>query len=684
MLTGCTLLTTFDKSKQEEDTFQRCRDRTDNDADGLTDCDDPGCAQFGICSELTPDSCADSQDNDNDGLTDCEDPGCTSLPGVCVERTLQTCTDGKDNDNDGRIDCQDNDCHALDVCQELTSVDCTDGEDNDKDGLVDCNDFDCYQQLACCTIKVPPFTGDTFSHKSSCSIHTCVQSDPTCCDSGYQVCNPFDPDRWVVWGLPRPRQDNAFVTNEPCGCEASGIVSVERVPLATGAGITFNLSLEQTDSSVCGGYTVSNTFTDDLSQCSGAPQPRLLLGVCLAAMEQGAPRVAVLVDGQVQKHANLSREGPVGVAIDFRDDGAEVTAGPIVFRTPSPGTGLPDAMVLVYGQGNGGRLNGLKLAGTSSKDRCRSPGTWYRHMGRGEPVVRRDEKLLEASHPTVVYLPETKTYLMLLSGTNGQEGGYGGIYSATSTDGTQWAVSQQPVFPASAVDKSFGASQSSPSLLFREGKFHVWYTREDQTGSYVQRGIAYATSADGETWKAEAGPGGQPYVFEPGPAMSWDSLEVSAPCVIGVSDGTLLMWYTGIAANSTSLPAIGVAASKDGTTWQRLQLVPVLVPDPDDADLALEDPAVLYDAATGLYRMWYTHRAFGMGPVIRHAVSANGLAWNRWPDPVLVPGNLGTFDERGVAEPTLLVDGYRLKLWYAGLNSSGAPQIGYAENRGQR
>ena len=65
-------------------TVALCADGIDNDADGLTDLDDPGCADAADNDEEdVPDpvspvaQCADGIDNDVDGLTDLNDPGCT-------------------------------------------------------------------------------------------------------------------------------------------------------------------------------------------------------------------------------------------------------------------------------------------------------------------------------------------------------------------------------------------------------------------------------------------------------------------------------------------------------------------------------------------------------------------------------------------------------------------------------
>lgn len=54
----------------------------------------------------TEDDCADGTDNDSDGLLDCEDDDCLGDP-ACVE---VDCLDGVDNDFDGYFDCADADC----------------------------------------------------------------------------------------------------------------------------------------------------------------------------------------------------------------------------------------------------------------------------------------------------------------------------------------------------------------------------------------------------------------------------------------------------------------------------------------------------------------------------------------------------------------------------------------------
>ena len=54
---------------------ERCDNHVDDDADGLTDCDDPDCATDGAC-QPPPENCVNGVDDDGDGLADCDDPDC--------------------------------------------------------------------------------------------------------------------------------------------------------------------------------------------------------------------------------------------------------------------------------------------------------------------------------------------------------------------------------------------------------------------------------------------------------------------------------------------------------------------------------------------------------------------------------------------------------------------------------
>ncbi len=190
-----------------------CNDGADNDCDGLVDCAETDCRPQGnqlgkvcdankntcsppingvstcsVCSggggvaQAVESYCFDNSDNDCDGLTDCQDPDCTgtlcSATGKLCTATFTcecaggspetNCADGLDNDCDGTADCQDTDCRpasgstrtcgpngmtctAAGACgcsgnggaAQTAETSCGDGVDNDCDGFADCQDVQC-------------------------------------------------------------------------------------------------------------------------------------------------------------------------------------------------------------------------------------------------------------------------------------------------------------------------------------------------------------------------------------------------------------------------------------------------------------------------------------------------------------------------------------------------------------
>ncbi|MFT5682022.1 MAG: hypothetical protein ACI8RZ_002940 [Myxococcota bacterium] len=91
-------------------------DCSEADADTDADADADADADTDTDTDTTPPDpesglpdCNDGTDNDLDGLIDCEDDGCLD---VCIE----DCTDGTDNDQDAFTDCDDDECYGIEDC----------------------------------------------------------------------------------------------------------------------------------------------------------------------------------------------------------------------------------------------------------------------------------------------------------------------------------------------------------------------------------------------------------------------------------------------------------------------------------------------------------------------------------------------------------------------------------------
>ncbi|OUU23872.1 MAG: hypothetical protein CBC13_04620, partial [Planctomycetia bacterium TMED53] len=62
---------------------ENCTNGTDDDGDGLVDCEDTDCDQDPACAAPPVENCTNGTDDDGDGLADCADPDCSGNPN-CV------------------------------------------------------------------------------------------------------------------------------------------------------------------------------------------------------------------------------------------------------------------------------------------------------------------------------------------------------------------------------------------------------------------------------------------------------------------------------------------------------------------------------------------------------------------------------------------------------------------------
>lgn len=123
-----------------------CDNGRDDDGDGLTDLDDPGCESPGDGDEGgdPPAACANTTDDDGDGLTDLDDPGCTSAADDDETNSAPVCANGVDDDGDGLVDLEDPGCAEADDGDETDPpAACANGVDDDGDGATDMEDPGC-------------------------------------------------------------------------------------------------------------------------------------------------------------------------------------------------------------------------------------------------------------------------------------------------------------------------------------------------------------------------------------------------------------------------------------------------------------------------------------------------------------------------------------------------------------
>jgi hypothetical protein len=177
-----------------------CADGSDNDCNGVADCQDPVCENVPNCGcvpDPSGETCTDGFDQDCDGLVDCFDADCAGTPECGCAQSEQTpfCGDGFDQDCDGAFDCDDGECASDPLCQcQAIPESCDDDQDNDCDGLIDCADTACIGIFPCTCqgAPIPEICNDGFDNDCD-GIVDCADPDcfvsPSCDECVSEVCD---------------------------------------------------------------------------------------------------------------------------------------------------------------------------------------------------------------------------------------------------------------------------------------------------------------------------------------------------------------------------------------------------------------------------------------------------------------------------------------------------------------
>lgn len=191
---------------------------------------------------------------------------------------------------------------------------------------------------------------------------------------------------------------------------------------------------------------------------------------------------------------------------------------------------------------------------------------------------------------------------------------------ATSADGLSWTKSpNNPVLEPSAVGAD-DIDVVSPNVLFKDGVYHMWYAGRGENNQ-----IFYATSADGVQWTKDPN---NP-VLRLGVDLAWDNGEIAAPSVIWTGS-QYDMWYQGY-SRGTLFRYIGHATSRDGFTWTKDVMNPVLGLEPNTWDrYSVYYPSVVLKP-DGELLMWYQGEA---GPRLTKQIGLATFMLNAVPTPL--------------------------------------------------
>jgi predicted GH43/DUF377 family glycosyl hydrolase len=187
---------------------------------------------------------------------------------------------------------------------------------------------------------------------------------------------------------------------------------------------------------------------------------------------------------------------------------------------------IPGGYLMAYG-GFDGEATRLHMA-TSGDGR-----SW---TAQGTIMQRGPQDALAASHPCLVQT-EAGWWLYFTGYDGASDSRHAAILAAVSPSGASWDRVGAVLEPGDGE-----LATSHPCVLVIARTFYMFHASDD--GDRVA--IAMATSADGVSWDRH---GTTLAATDGGP----DAGGVHAPCAVRLRDGSLRMWYAGLAAGDTGL-----------------------------------------------------------------------------------------------------------------------------------
>ena len=288
------------------------------------------------------------------------------------------------------------------------------------------------------------------------------------------------------------------------------------------------------------------------------------------------------------------------------------------------------------------------------------------------PVVNYGDNLAGSPWNDPTILKENGQYIMY---TTGVQGGLNhptdtiSIYRWLSNDGYTWSLN-----PALPVLESVGGTYyeggiETPSVVFYKGEYHMYNTVYILNSPFEFK-ISHATSLDGITWQIDS-----TVILEPATNLIWMDTIVAEPGVM-VKDDTLYLFYT--AASSIGGQNIGLVRSIDGRNFIDTTLTATLPTDVyqnGNNYVGLSTPSPILIGDTIYLFTDVAQNVFGNNwmQVALHQFKSYGdiTKWYHDSLPIHTRSDFSWTNGNYLAEIrsiTPLLDGNRLRIWYAGHN----------------
>jgi len=269
------------------------------------------------------------------------------------------------------------------------------------------------------------------------------------------------------------------------------------------------------------------------------------------------------------------------------------------------------------------------------------------------------------SRPSVIL--DGKRYKMWFAGFDGAKWAIGTASSALGEKPVP--PKTNPALPLGDLESWDSGGMFRPSVVFKDGIYHMWYTGSSSPDGSTGFSVGYARSTDGVNWQK---PSRKPVLENS--TSGWDGSWVGFAWVAwDESLPAFRMWYTGSDGSSIK---VGLATSSDGISWQKNVSNPAFF----TGNLSWLNPSDIRCPWVGFepdrYVMFAGTRTAANVSLARFSSWDGGQTWGSDDQPFLTPVP-GTWADSSVSCPTFFKNetGQSREIWFEG--SSGMSVLGH-------
>jgi len=301
------------------------------------------------------------------------------------------------------------------------------------------------------------------------------------------------------------------------------------------------------------------------------------------------------------------------------------------------------------------------------------------------PIIAMGQDLTGAQWNDPSVIKSGSTYVMYLTANSTGIPGQDVLpFRATSADGITWSINTTSLLTPGNTNDFDEAGIETPSVIFFNGEYHMYYTGVGSGGLSGPLSIGHATSTDGVTWVKD--PISNPVLIPTSVQTDWNGVQVGEPGAV-IFNNQVYLFFTAVGlrpggGTPLAMRTIGLAISTDGTSFgSQVQVLEQSARYPATGNYSgySTPSALVYSGQLHLFYDVVQENPGFEQVALEHASSPDGITWAEDNTSIFVRSDFA-WTMREIRSPAVINDGNLLKMWFAGddVIANSIWGIGYA------